>query len=110
MFPSLPTPRSCQPQLILLWSESAREGGRDAPRDDPWEAGVRAGDDEEGAKVLGTDAHVRDVDREADEAEDEPCEDERVSFLDVVGPDCPAEQCCGCGLCSWPCVRVRVRV
>ena len=55
-----------------------------APRDDPWETGVRARDDEEGAEVLGANAHVRDVDREADEAEDESREHERVPLLDLV--------------------------
>lgn len=78
-------------------SASQVEGGTDkekryAPRDDPGEAGVRACDDEEGAEVLRADRHVADVDHEADEAECEAGEHERVPCLDAVGPDGPDEQ------------------
>ena len=66
-----PARSPCQLHPNSRGAEAREKGGRDAPRDDAWEAGVRASDDEEGAEVLGPDAHVRDVDREADEAEDE---------------------------------------
>ena len=61
-----------------------RKEGEHEPCDDAREAGIRARDDEEGAKVLDADGHVRDVDREADEAVDEPCEHKRPSLLDAV--------------------------
>ena len=74
-----------------------QEGERgDAPRNDAGEAGVRARDDEERAKVLGADAHGGDVDREADEAVDEPREHERVPLLEPVRPDRPPQERCGC--------------
>ena len=70
-----------------------QEGERgDAPRNDAGEAGVRARDDEERAKVLGADAHGGDVDCEADEAVDEPREHERVPLLQPVRPYCPPQE------------------
>ena len=72
--------------------KQASKEGRDAPRDDAGEAGVRARDDEERAKVLGADADGGDVDREADEAVDEPREHERVPLLEPVGPYCPPQE------------------
>ena len=69
-----------------------RKEGEHEPCDDAREAGIRARDDEESAEVLGADAHVRDVDREADEAVDEPGQDEWVALLDPVGPDGPDQE------------------
>ena len=81
-----------KPTRATLVCSSVSAAQRDAPCDDSGEAGIRARDDEEGAKVLDADGHVRDVDREADEAVDEPGQDEWVALLDPVGPDGPDQE------------------
>ena len=68
----------------MLARAQDQENEENAPSDDSGEPGVRARDDEEGAKVLDADGHVRDVDREADEAVDEPGEHEGPPLLDAV--------------------------
>ena len=66
-------------------SHARTRGSRgDIPSDDPGEPSIRPRDDEEGAKVLDADGHVRDVDREANEAVDESGEHKRPPLLDAV--------------------------
>ena len=73
-----------EPARAALVRSSVSAAQCDAPCDNSGEASVRARDDEEGAKVLCANAYGRDVDDEADAAEDEAGEYEWVPLLDAV--------------------------
>lgn len=72
------------------------DNGLDSPAHHPRERCVRAGYTEESPEVLYTDACVRDVDGEANQAHRQPCQDEWRAHLDAIGPYCEGQQDDGC--------------
>ena len=72
-------------------SSRARSKARvdNVPSVDCWEAGIPADRNKEGAKVLGADACIGDIDAVADRGESEAGEDERGTHLNMVRPYSP---------------------